>query len=238
MLYVKHFLDIDFLGKMCYHAITFVMKRMFNTDPHQLERSKNDPEVYYGVGTFLLEMIKVFLLAAAIIIPIRVFLFQPFFVKGASMEPNFSEGNYLIINEWGYKETKLDFNGIDFSVEPSKLVSRQTPIVIRSPESAHSNGAFFIKRVIGLPGETVVIENGKVKIINKEYPDGFFLDESAYLHPSVKTTGSGVTLKDDEYFVMGDNRGNSSDSRSWGPLKRDKVIGIVLLRVLPMTSFK
>lgn len=214
------------------------MKRMFNTDPHQLERSKNDPEVYYGVGTFLLEMIKVFLLAAAIIIPIRVFLFQPFFVKGASMEPNFSEGNYLIINEWGYKETKLDFNGIDFSVEPSKLVSRQTPIVIRSPESAHSNGAFFIKRVIGLPGETVVIENGKVKIINKEYPDGFFLDESAYLHPSVKTTGSGVTLKDDEYFVMGDNRGNSSDSRSWGPLKRDKVIGIVLLRVLPMTSFK
>lgn len=202
------------------------------------KKTKKDAEAYYGVGSFLLEMVKVFLLAVAIIVPIRMFLFQPFFVKGASMEPNFSEGNYLIINEWGYKETDLGFGGIDFSVESSKLVPRQTPVVVRSPEAAHSNGAFFIKRVIGLPGETVVIENGKVKIINKDHPEGFLLDESAYLSPSVKTTGTGVTLKDDEYFVMGDNRGNSSDSRIWGPLKKDRVIGTVLVRVFPMTSFK
>lgn len=238
MLYLRYFLDLDFLEKMCYYCGNFDRERMAHQEPDFSEKAKTNTETYYGIGAFLFEMVKVFLLAVAIIVPIRLFLFQPFFVKGASMEPNFSEGDYLIVNEWGYKETKMDFAGVNFSVEPSETVSRQTPVVIRSPESAHSNAAFFIKRIIGLPGETVLIQDGTVRIINAEHPEGFVLDESAYLHASVKTTGSGVTLKNDEYFVMGDNRGNSSDSRSWGPLKKERVIGTVLVRVFPMTSFR
>lgn len=204
-----------------------------------LQKSTRESEIYYGVGSFLFEIIKVFLLAVVIIFPIRAFIFQPFFVKGASMEPNFLEGDYLIVNEWGYKTTDIGFLGFEtgFTLHSSKELTREMPVVVRSPEASHSGAAYFIKRVIGLPGETVIIENGHVKIINAEYPEGFILDEHAYLSSVVKTMGSGMTLKEDEYFVMGDNRGNSSDSRSWGALKKDDVIGEVSVRVLPISRF-
>ncbi len=202
-------------------------------------KTRQDSEVYYGVGSFLFEIIKVFLLAVVIILPVRIFLFQPFFVKGASMEPNFFEGDYLIVNEWGYKTTSINPLGFEtgLSVSPFKELERSTVVVVRSPESSRSNATYFIKRVIGLPGETVKIDNGRVRIINKKYPEGFLLDESTYLNPAVKTNGTGMTLKDDEYFVMGDNRGNSSDSRSWGALKKDHVIGKVAVRILPVQRF-
>lgn len=202
--------------------------------------AQKDTEIYYGVGSFLLELVKIFLLAVVIIMPIRIFLFQPFLVKGASMEPNFHDGDYLIISEWGYKQTDLSAWGIDtgITVEPFKEVQRGDVVVVRSPDRARSGKTYFIKRVVGLPGETVVIENGYVRVINQDNPDGFTLDESEYLAPVVKTSGSGITLEDDEYFVMGDNRGNSSDSRVWGALPKENVIGTVSMRVLPVTSFE
>lgn len=202
-------------------------------------RARQDSEIYYGVGSFLFEIIKVFLMAVVIILPVRVFLFQPFFVKGASMEPNFFEGDYLIVNEWGYKTTAISPLGFEtgLSVGPFKELERSAVVVVRNPELSRSSATYFIKRVIGLPGETVRIENGRVRITNKEYPEGFLLDESVYLNPAVKTTGTGMTLRNDEYFVMGDNRGNSSDSRSWGALKKDHVIGKVAVRILPAQRF-
>ena len=76
-------------------------------------------ESYYGVGSFILELLKIFFLAFIIIIPVRVFLFQPFFVQGASMEPNFKDSQYLIINEFGYKETKIELaNRNFFTIKP------------------------------------------------------------------------------------------------------------------------
>lgn len=200
--------------------------------------ARNEAEIYYGVGSFIFELIKVFFLAVVIIVPIRLFLFQPFFVKGASMEPTFSEGDYLIINEWGYKKTEIGFFGFDtgISVNPFREVERLAVVVVRSPDSIRNGATYFIKRVIGLPGETVIIEDGHVKIINKNSPKGFVLDESAYLNASVKTIGTGLTLGEDEYFIMGDNRGNSSDSRSWGALKKDHMVGTVFLRVFPLSG--
>lgn len=156
------------------------------------------------------------------------------------MEPNFFEGDYLIINEWGYKKTNIGFFGFNtgFSVNPFKEVDRLSVVVVRSPESIRSNATYFIKRVIGLPGETVSIEDGHVRISNTEHPEGFILDESTYLSPLVKTSGTGITLKEDEYFIMGDNRGNSSDSRSWGALKKDHMVGKVFFRILPVSRFR
>lgn len=190
-------------------------------------------EGYLGVGSFIFEIVKIVLLAFVIIVPIRVFLFQPFFVQGASMEPNFEDNQYLIINEFGYKDTSFDLGGKTFAdVRPFKEITRQTVIVFRYPLDTSK---YFIKRAIGLPGEKVEVKGGVVKIYNKENPDGFVLDESAYLGKNVKTNGEvALTLGNNEYFVMGDNRMFSSDSRTWGPVPKKDIMGRVLIRAWPL----
>lgn len=197
------------------------------------DSEENLKEKYHGVGSFVMEIVKVFLLAFIIIVPIRIFLFQPFFVQGASMEPNFENNEYLIINELGYKRTATNIYGTNiFTVEPFKKIERQAPIVFRYPKN---RSQFFIKRTIGLPGEKIEIKDGKVVIYNNENPNGFLLDESAYLSSQVRTQGNlTITMKDDEYFVMGDNRPSSLDSRSWGPVRTGDIIGKVLLRAWPL----
>ncbi|NTW75433.1 MAG: signal peptidase I [Candidatus Moranbacteria bacterium] len=195
---------------------------------------KGRPEEELSAGQFFLEMVKVFLLAAVIIIPVRVFLFQPFFVQGSSMHPNFENGEYLVVNEFGYKHTAVGLSESPiFTVSPFHSLSRQEPIVFRSPQK---EGLYLIKRVIGLPGETVRIERSKVIISDEEHPDGFVLDESEYLAPSVATTDmKPVVLGDNQYFVLGDNRMNSLDSRVFGPIDRNAVVGRVLFRAWPLT---
>ncbi len=190
---------------------------------------------YVGVGSFVLEIVKIVVLAFVIIFPIRVFLFQPFFVQGASMEPNFEDGQYLIVNELGYKKTTLALGDISFfSVGAFKEIPRQTVVVFRYPNDPSK---YFIKRVIGLPGEKIEVKSGGFKIFNGENPDGFVLDESAYLEKGTRTDREvAITLKDNEYFVMGDNRQFSSDSRVWGPITDDYIIGEVLLRAWPLNE--
>lgn len=202
-----------------------------NFDFHMEEEEKKH---YFGVGSFLLEIIKVFVLALIIIIPIRVFLFQPFFVQGASMEPNFEDGNYLIINELGYKKTSIDFDSYHFfTVDSFKNLERGDVIVFRYPKDPQK---YFIKRVIGLPGEKIEIRDGKVIIYNSENPSGFVLDEG-YLPKGLETASEMVEqIGDNQYFVMGDNRPASSDSRSWGLLDKDKIVGKVLIRAWPINK--
>lgn len=176
---------------------------------------------------FVWDFLKVIIIALAIILPVRYFLFQPFIVSGSSMEPNYSNGEYLIIDEISYR----------FS-QPQ----RGDVVVLKFPKDPKQ---FFIKRVVALPGEEVNIDNGRVAIINGEYPQGVVLDES-YL-PNQGLTfphnaaliGGKKTLKlaNDEYFTLGDNRLASSDSRDWGILKRHEIIGKVFLRLLPLNEF-
>ena len=192
-----------------------------------MEKEKSDYS-YQGVGEFILEIIKIVALAFIVIVPIRVFLFQPFFVQGASMEPNFEDGQYLIINEFGYKETDLKV----LNVDSFKELDRQRPVVFRYPLDPKK---FFIKRIIGLPGEKVQIKNSEITIFNDEHPNGFVLDEKEYIPMSTSTKGDlTTTLKDNQYFVLGDNRSFSSDSRMWGPVPKNDIIGEVLLRAWPL----
>jgi signal peptidase I len=164
---------------------------------------------------FIWETIKVIVISLVIIIPVRYFLIQPFYVKGASMEPNFYEHEYLIINEITYRLN-----------EPQ----RGEVIVFKYPKDPSQ---YFIKRIIGLPGETVNITKGKIRIINKNNPQGFILDENKYL-PGIFTQGDiNITLKNDEYFVLGDNRASSMDSRIFGPIKKDVIIGRTWIRGWP-----
>lgn len=168
---------------------------------------------------FVWETIKVVVISLAIILPIRYYLVQPFFVKGASMEPNFEDGDYLLIDEISYR-----FN------EPI----RGDVIVFRFPED---RSQFFIKRIIGLPGETIEIKNNRVIIYNTKSSEGFALAEN-YLDQSQETLGNMlVRLDGNEYFVLGDNRLQSSDSRRWGPVNRTLITGRALLRAWPFNKF-
>lgn len=200
-----------------------------------ISNSSVEEDVYYGVGSFLWEVLKVFFWALIIIMPIRIFLFQPFFVQGASMETNFKDGDYLIVNELGYKETSLDLGSMHlFNVNSFRELNRQDVVVFRYPKDPKQ---FFIKRVIGLPGEKVKLELGVVTIYNEAHPEGFVLNEHSYLASNVLTTGSVLlTLEDDEYFVLGDNRQFSHDSRAWGVLPKNDVIGKVLIRAWPISK--
>ena len=200
-------------------------------------------DTYSGVGGFIWEVIKVFFWAFIVIMPIRIFLFQPFFVQGASMEPNFQGGNYLIINELGYKNTSFGIDNKDiFSVPTFRELNRGDVVVFRYPKDPTQ---FFIKRVIGLPGEKVIIVDGKVRIVSKQNPEGFILDEYQYLpknfitnNPQNPQSNAPIIqeLSQDEYFVMGDNRAQSHDSRAWGPLDKKYVIGKALLRAWPLSE--
>lgn len=217
----------------CQRWQTYFMNERTNNNP------KNQPEKdveYLGIGGLLLEMGKVFLLAVVVIIPVRVFLFQPFFVQGSSMEPNFQDGQYLVVSEFGYKQTKIDLtNNLNISLDPFKTIERQDVVVFRYPKNPEQ---FFIKRVIGLPGESVEIRQGKIIIYNTAHPEGFILDESAYLGADVLTQDMPKTsVGDAAYFVMGDNRMFSYDSRAIGPINKDKIIGRVLLRAWPVNLF-
>ncbi len=174
------------------------------------------------------DFVKIVLIALVIIIPIRYFVFQPFIVQGSSMEPNYYNGEYLIVDELSYHLG-----------EPK----RGDVIVMRSPRN---DKEYYIKRIIGLPGEKIQISNGVVTIYNAQEPKGVILHESylpnqglTYEQDPIIVGGSkALTLAADQYFVMGDNRSASSDSREWGPLKRKDIIGKTFVRVLPLQEFK
>lgn len=168
------------------------------------------------VLSFSWETIKVVVISLAIIIPIRYYLVQPFYVKGASMEPSYEDGDYLLVDELTYRLR-----------EPE----RGEVIVFRYPEDPSQ---FFIKRIIGLPEETVEIKNNRVIVYNKENPSGHILLEG-YLSSDQETLGNMIMkLDDNDYFVLGDNRLHSSDSRRWGAINKTSIRGRALLRPWPL----
>jgi signal peptidase I len=190
--------------------------------------SKSSPGGFTAGLLFIWDFLKVIIVALLIILPIRYFVFQPFIVSGSSMEPNFQNGQYLVIDELSYRLH-----------DPA----RGDVLVLKYPNNPKE---YFIKRIIGLPGEKVQVENGHVIIYNTDHPKGFTLSE-AYLpsqnlsfpHNSTIVGGKNIiTLKDNEYFMMGDNRLASSDSRDWGPLTTQGIVGRVLVRALPLSDFK
>lgn len=166
--------------------------------------------------SFILEVVKIVVISLAIILPVRYFLIQPFYVKGSSMEPNFEDGEYLIINEIGYR-----FSG----------PKRGDVVVFRYPGDPSQ---YYIKRIIGLPGETVEISNDRIIVFNENFPKGIEINESSYLNPPYETPSEvRITLSEDQYFVLGDNRLASSDSRTWGELPEKDIVGRAWLRCWP-----
>lgn len=162
----------------------------------------------------LTEVVRFSIIAILIVIPIRMFIAQPFIVSGASMDETFHTGEYLIVDQVSYyfeKPGRGDVVIFKYPKDPSK---------------------YFIKRVIGLPGDSITIDGSTVTIKNATNPNGFVIDEP-YIKSMHGSNSLTETLGDREYFVMGDNRDQSSDSRSWGVLQEERIIGRAFLRLFP-----
>jgi len=162
------------------------------------------------------ELVRFAIIALIIVIPIRIFVAEPFIVSGSSMFPTFENGDYLIVDK------------ISYELGSPK---RDDVVVFRYPNDTTN---FFIKRVIGLPNETLDIKGNDVTITNAAHSQGFQLDQPFVQNPANNDTH--IVLKSDEYFVMGDNRIASSDSRYWGPVTKKLFVGRAFLRLFPITS--
>jgi len=184
------------------------------TEPRPEEGSEGQTFISKALE-FLGELVHVVLISLAIIVPIRYFLIQPFYVKGASMEPNFYDHEYLIIDEISYRLH-----------EPL----RGDIVVFRYPNDPRQ---FFIKRIIALPGERIKVSGGKVTLFNAAHPEGESLDETSYLGSAYTAGEKDLTLSSSEYFLMGDNRSASLDSRIFGAVPRNFIVGRVWFRGWP-----
>jgi signal peptidase I len=165
------------------------------------------------LGSALKEISTFLILAVVIVLPIRMFIAQPFVVEGESMFPTFNTGDYLIVDEISYV-----FH------EPK----RGDVIIFRYPGNP---SIFYIKRIIGLPGEIVHIDHGKVSV-TKADGSSIALSEP-YVVTEDATYTQSTPVGTAQYFVLGDNRPKSSDSRAWGLLPKNDIMGRAYLRLLP-----
>lgn len=168
---------------------------------------------------FLFDILESIVVALALFVVVYLFLYQPHQVKGASMEPNFHDGEYILTNKYEYR----------FS-QPQ----RGDVIVFKSPQNPDID---YIKRIIGLPGDKISLQS------NHFYVNGVKLEE-AYLSPDLYTyhgsylsEGQEIVIPEDNLFVAGDNRPRSSDSREWGPIHKSSIIGKSQLRYYPFSRF-
>jgi signal peptidase I len=182
------------------------------------ENSPIEAPIATGNGklAYLGEVVRFALMVAVVLLPVRLFIAKPFIVSGESMHPTFESGDYLVIDEITYK-----FN------EPK----RGEVVVFKYPNDLSK---YFIKRIIGLPKETVTIEDGRVEITSPDSKAKIILNEP-YI-ADITRNNTTKTLKDDEFFVMGDNRPASLDSRSWGAMPRTDLVGRALLRLYPLNK--
>ena len=194
-------------------------------NPENLETPINPTEtIKKSTWKSIVKEIFIFaVIAFGIVLPFRLYIAEPYLVDGRSMDPTFATSDYLIVDKLSYEIGTPQRNSV---------------IVFRYPNDPSKS---FIKRIIGLPSETVIMKDNIVKIINKNNPKGFSIDQSYVVYKCDLTVNNCIysfnrTLGPDEYFVMGDNRAESFDSRSWGPLNKKYILGKPILRLFPISK--
>lgn len=172
-----------------------------------------------NLGSHLIDFIQTLVVCGAIFVIIYLFIAQPHRVSGRSMLPTFEDGDFILTDKISYRLGKP---------------KRWDVIVLKYPKSETQE---FIKRIIGLPGDTILLQDGSLYINGKRL-------EEVYLAPGIITHGAdfinegeGIQVKENQFFVFGDNRTNSSDSRNWGPITKQEIVGKTFLRYWPPKSF-
>lgn len=160
------------------------------------------------IGVFFLDIIQVIVFAVAIFLFVYLLILQPHKIKGASMMPNFPDGEYLLTDKVTYRFQ-----------EPE----RGDVIVFQPPNSR--SGEEFIKRIVGIPGDTIAIRENKVYIDNEELEESYIPEDVLTIGGAFVSGGKGIIVPTESYFVLGDNREHSSDSRSWGFVEKEKITG-------------
>lgn len=192
-----------------------------------LLKKKFHPTIQHEIIEYLLYFLRVFLTVSIVYLFIRSSVFDVVSVSGNSMLPSYSNGDTVYVNLISSKIS--DYR-------------RGEVVILRAPGPCSNKKDLYIKRIIGLPGERVGFENGKVYIYNDSFPKGTVLDEGDYLASDIPTNKLGAQsnsrivepqLASNEYYVLGDNRNNSSDSRSCGPVTKEAIIGKGFFRSLP-----
>ncbi len=181
------------------------------------------------------EIVKTILIVGSIVFFVRFFIVQPYYILGSSMEPDYHNGEYLFIDEASYRVTQPHRGDVIVFKHPDETCTafvESSPILKTFLQGPCRN---YIKRIIGLPGETVKISEGKVTVYNNENPKGITLSEP-YIESGIQTLGDQkYVVGENEFFVLGDNRkpNASSDSRDWGLLQKKYIVGRAWIRLLP-----
>jgi signal peptidase I len=178
-----------------------------------------------SVSSFFLDLVETLVIGISLFLVIYLFFMQPHQVSGQSMEPTLMNYDYVLTDKISYKVGKPERGDI---------------VVIHAPEAANcptGTGCDFIKRMIGLPGDTVELKNNGISVNGVQLEEPYIADDVMTL-PGNYTRDRVVTLGQDQYFVVGDNRMHSSDSRAWGPITRDDIVGRAFFRYWPAKSIQ
>lgn len=172
--------------------------------------------VLKALVVFLMEIMETIVFVGSLFIVVYLFIMQPNQIKGASMEPTFTNGNYIFTSKVTYKMRQ----------------PKQGDIVvfhsIRNPDIE------YIKRIIALPGDTVLIQNQEVFVNGTQLIEPYISEKTTLIPGSYVQENVALTIPEGHYFVMGDNRPRSSDSREFGPITLDSIVGQVFFRYFPV----
>lgn len=175
------------------------------------------------IGATFLDLIETMAISFSIFLVVYLFFLQPHQVNGQSMVPNFQDGEHVLTDKVSYK---------------MRDPKRGEIVVFHAPPDAHcpeGTGCDFIKRILGVPGDTVEVKENAVWVNGNKLPEPYIPSDFAIL-PGNATKGKGVYLGPNEFFVSGDNRPYSSDSRAWGAITKDEIIGRVFFRYWPPSA--
>lgn len=180
--------------------------------------------------------VLILLLAPALALSITAFVFQSYEVDGPSMEPTLQTGNRLIVWKMGKTWSRITDN--EYIPERGSVIVFVKKGLFDFDTNKEKQ---LIKRIIGLPGDRVVVKDGVITVFNDENPNGFNPDETMDYGDDIAASASGnvdITVGAGEVFVVGDNRDSSLDSRSFGPIPVTDIVGTLSARILPLDSIK